>query len=118
MDLESTGSKENWGGNNRQDAEANRGRDTTKGIQSRTVSRLPGLKSGTDAVVCACSFAPLRGGYDIECDGHNARKAKLPRGSWRKINDPTFVEWSTIINPHYDCSAVFQIGDVDECSKR
>jgi hypothetical protein len=43
-DLEITGSKEDWRGADRQNIEANRGRDTTKGIQSGTVSRLPSLK--------------------------------------------------------------------------
>jgi hypothetical protein len=52
-------------------------------------------------------FALLWGRYYVECDRHNAGKAKLLRGYWRKINDPTFIKWSAIINPHYDCSAVF-----------
>ena len=42
-DLEDTGSKENRSGENRQDVEANRGRDAAKGIQSGTVTRFPGL---------------------------------------------------------------------------
>jgi hypothetical protein len=72
----------------------------------------------TNAVVGACCFALLRDRHHVERYRHNARKAKLLRGCWRKINDPTFVEWSAIINPYYDCSAICQIGDADECSER
>jgi hypothetical protein len=76
-----------------------------------------GIRGGAASPVKQPGSALLRDRHNVERDRHNARKTKLLRGCWRKINDPTFVEWSAIINPYYDCSAVFQIGDADECSK-
>ena len=57
----------------------------------------------------------IAGRYYVERDRHKARKAKFLRGRWGKINDPTFAEWSAIVNPNHDCSTVLQIGDADDC---
>jgi hypothetical protein len=43
-DVEDPCEEEDKGGEDRQNPEANRGRDTAKGIQPRIVTRLPGLK--------------------------------------------------------------------------
>jgi hypothetical protein len=76
------------------------------------------LGRATGLLAAACfRFALLRSGYYVECDRHKARKAKLLRGCGRKINDPTFVKRSAIINPYRDCSAISQIGNADECPK-
>ena len=47
-----------------------------------------------------------------------ARKAEFMRSCRRNINNPTFGEWSAIVDAYYDCLSVFQIGDANECSER
>ena len=53
--------------------------------------------------------------YYVQCDRRQSRKAKLMRGRWRKINNPAFAKWSAIVDAHYDCFAIFQIGDANKC---
>jgi len=67
---EDTRQKESAREENRQDIEANRRRDTTKGIQSGTVSRLPGLK-----------LRPSKTPWPPAMDGEVGLKAKYTGGT-------------------------------------
>jgi hypothetical protein len=60
----------------------------------------------------------LPGCHYVQCDRRQARKAEFIRSCRRNIDNPTFGEWSAIVDAYYDRLSVFQISDANECSER
>jgi len=78
--LESTGSKENHSGEDRQNPKANRGRNAAKSVQSGIISRLPGLKLRTSRPQsCIIDSSPAMCGAFFQSD--IAARSTMPRGT-------------------------------------